>query len=300
MRFLHRVFILAFLGFIFLLWWGHLLWRNQDNLSIMDKGVDLPPMFDMLLHIQQLRKKRLRSFCSKTGKNIRLPSTQNEASHLLSSITVNNKLQFLYCRTPATGVEDWEQLLEMLQEKENVTLQIPIAYHHQFGNQKALSLYNLTSMESMLKSYTKVIFIREPFQRLTSAYLHGLAGGLSFEEFIQNILDNSSEKNRAEWAPLVTQCHPCLIQYDYILMFGLLGNEVHHLILRTGLPKNIQIPEFIDAKVRWAYSWLEEHMFHELSLVQKQQLCHFYRLDFAAFRFPFSMLWDHTCTSGSN
>nr|XP_020665002.1 uncharacterized protein LOC110087559 isoform X2 [Pogona vitticeps] len=67
MRFLHRVFILAFLGFIFLLWWGHLLWRNQDNLSIMDKGVDLPPMFDMLLHIQQLRKKRLRSFCSKTG-----------------------------------------------------------------------------------------------------------------------------------------------------------------------------------------------------------------------------------------
>ncbi|KAJ7341001.1 hypothetical protein JRQ81_004527 [Phrynocephalus forsythii] len=257
-------------------------------------------MFDMLLHIQQLRKKRLRSFCSKKGKNVQLPSTQNEAARLLSSIAVNNKLQILYCKTPATGMEDWEQLLEMLQEKEEVTLQMPVPHHHHIGNQKALSLYNLTSMEIMLKSYTKVIFIREPFQRLISAYLHGLGDGLSFEEFIQNILNSRSRKHRAEWSPLVTQCHPCLIHYDYILMFGLLGKEVHHLILRSGLPKNIQIPEFIDAKVRWAYSWLEEEMVRELSFTQKKQLCHFYQLDFAAFRFPLSMLWDGACTSGSS
>ncbi|XP_048360878.1 carbohydrate sulfotransferase 11-like [Sphaerodactylus townsendi] len=260
---------------------------------------DLPVTFDTLLHIQQLRKKTLRSFCGQNAKITALPRNDQEASQVVSSIIVNNKLQLLYCKIPATGMEGLEQLLEMLEEKEDVTLQLPVSSHQQFGTQKMLSQYNLTSMEALLQSYTKVIFIREPFHRLISAYMHGMADGLSFKEFIQYILYRGSRNASPEWKPLVSLCRPCLIHYDYIIMFGFLGREVPHMMQRAGLLGNSQLPEFIDSKIFWTYGWLQEQMFSELSLAQKKQLCQFFRFDFAAFHFPNSLLWDHTCIAGS-
>nr|XP_003216110.1 PREDICTED: carbohydrate sulfotransferase 9-like [Anolis carolinensis] len=301
MRFLTRVFILLSFGCISLLWF---LWRHtpliQDSLSMKEERANSALIFDTLLHVQQLRKKMLRSFCNKHGKTNQLPHTQQKASQTLSSMMVNNKLHFLYCKIPGTGVEDWEKLLEMLVEREDVTLHMPVPYQRQFGTSKMLSHYNVTSMEAMMKSYTKVIFIREPFQRLIYAYMHGLAEGLTFQEFIQYILEGGSMNASVEWTPLVSLCHPCIILYDYIVVFGLLGSEVHHLMLRAGLPESIQVPEFIDSKIRWTYSWLEDQMFKELSLEQKKQLCRFFRFDFAAFSFPHSLLWDLTCISESN
>lgn len=270
-----------------------------DHLTIKEE-IAVPLTFDSLLHIQQVRKKTLRSFCRKKSKLTKLPATQKEASQLLSSIAVSHKLNFLYCKIPGTGVEEWEQLLEGILENENVTLQVPVPYHQDFGNKMALSKYNLTSMEALLKTYTKVAFIRDPFHRLISAYMHQMADNLTFKEFIDYILYSGLTNASVEWTPLVKLCHPCLVQYDYIIMFGFLGNEVHHLMLRTGFPDNIQMPKFRDSKIQWTYNWLEEEMFSELSLVQKKRLCRFFRFDFAAFAFPRSLLWDLICISGKS
>ncbi|KAG8123351.1 hypothetical protein E2320_018766, partial [Naja naja] len=270
MRFLPRAIILIFIGFISLLWWHHHLSPQQQDHLTNEEEIDVPLTFDALLHIQQVRKKTLRSFCRKKSKLTKLPAVQKEASQLLSSIAVNHKLNFLYCKIPATGVEDWEKLLEAILENENVTLQVPVPYHQDFGNKMALGKYNLTSMEILLKAYTKVVFIRDPFHRLMSAYMHRLADNLTFKEFIDYILYNGLKNASVEWTPLVKLCHPCLVQYDYIIMFGFLGNELHHLMLRTGFPDNIQMPKFMDSKIQWTYNWLEEQMFSELSLMQKK------------------------------
>ncbi|XP_077197073.1 carbohydrate sulfotransferase 9-like [Paroedura picta] len=300
MRFFSRLF-LASLVFVSLLWCSHLLCsrspQSQGDISV--EAEDLPVTFDTLLHIQQLRKKTLRSFCGQTAKMTELPCNEQKASQVVSSILVNNKLQLLYCKVPATGVEGWEHQLETLEEKENITLQLPVPIHQHFGTPRMLSQYNLTSMETLLKSYTKVIFIREPFQRLISAYMHGLAGSLTFKEFVQHILHRGSSNASIEWKPLVSLCQPCLVHYDYIIMFGFLSSEVPHLMQRAGLLGDHQLPKFIDFKIHWTYDWLEEQMFSTLSRAQKKHLCHFFRFDFAAFHFPNSLLWDPTCLAGS-
>lgn len=269
------------------------------NLASEDEEADLSLTFDTFLHIQQLRKKQLRFFCGKIANSTKLPATQLEASQMLSSIMVNNKLQLLYCKTLATGVEGGEHLLEMLEEK-GVTLQMPIPHQQEFDHQKSLSEYNLTSMEAMLKFYTKVIFIREPFQRIISAFMHGLAEGQTFKEFIQYILHSGPRNASKEWEPFVSLCQPCLVQYDYVIMFDSLGREVNHLMLRTGLPAKTWLPELMDSRTQGTDRWQEEQMYSELTLKQKEQLCHFFEPDLDAFAFTTSMLWDSTCFSGSN
>ncbi|NXJ02529.1 CHST9 sulfotransferase, partial [Psophia crepitans] len=165
-------------------------------------------------------------------------------------------------------------------------------YPQQHTRETKLGEYNLTEIEAMLGSYTKVLFVRDPFQRLISTFMQGMGSRPSFSSFVQDVLDSGQHNASTAWKPLVSLCRPCLVQYDYVVMFGFLRQELGHLLRRVGLPTDTLLPKFTDSQARWTYSWLSEQMFSELSLQQKQRLSHFYRWDLAAFPFSSSFLSD--------
>ncbi|NXN44618.1 CHST9 sulfotransferase, partial [Rhinoptilus africanus] len=165
-------------------------------------------------------------------------------------------------------------------------------YPRRHAPETKLSEFNLTEIETMLGSYTKVLFVRDPFQRLISAFMQGMGSSPSFSSFVQDVLDSRQHYASEAWKPLVSLCRPCLVQYDYVVAFGYLRQELGHLLRRAGLPAGSLLPEFSDTQARWTYSWLSEQMFSELSLQQKQQLSHFYRWDLSAFPFSSSLLTD--------
>ncbi|NWX11999.1 CHST9 sulfotransferase, partial [Aegotheles bennettii] len=158
--------------------------------------------------------------------------------------------------------------------------------------EKQLSEFNLTAIKSILGSYTKVLFIRDPFQRLISTFMQGMGTSPSFSSFVQDILDSGQHNASMTWKPLVSLCQPCLIQYDYMVMFGFLRQELGHLLQQVGLSVDSHLLEFTDNQVQWTYTWLSEQMFSELSLQQKKQLSHFYHWDLSAFPFSSSFLSD--------
>lgn len=186
-------------------------------------------------------------------------------------------------------MEEWQQLLEKL-EKKNVTLPVLLPYRQQHAPETQLSEFNLTEIEAMLGSYTKVLFVRDPLQRLISAFMQGMGSSPSFSSFVQDVLDSGQHNASVTWKPLVNLCRPCLVQYDYVVMFGFLRQELGHLLQWAGLPVDSLLPEFTDTQVQWTYSWLSEQMFSELSLQQKQQLSRFYHWDLSAFPFSSSLL----------
>ncbi|NXJ67392.1 CHST8 sulfotransferase, partial [Rostratula benghalensis] len=163
-------------------------------------------------------------------------------------------------------------------------------YPHQHVPEKQLSELNLTEMKNMLGSYTKVLFVRDPFQRLISAFMQSMGSSPSFSSFVQDVLASGHHNASETWKPLVSLCRPCLVQYDYVVVFGFLRQELGHLLRRAGLPADNFLPKFTDSEVRWTYSWLAEQMFSELSPQQKKQLSHFYRWDLSAFPFSSSLL----------
>ncbi|XP_015712337.1 carbohydrate sulfotransferase 9-like [Coturnix japonica] len=302
MRFFLRVIIVATLGITTLVTWKLLLWTpisGQEGDLAPKAEEDFTLTLDTFLHVQQLRKKSLKAFCSQPGKATMLQTSWEERAHLLSRVRVSTKLNFLYCQVPATGVEGWQQLLEQLEEKENWTLTAPLPYPQQHTPQTEMSKLNLSTIEAVIGSYTKVLFVRDPFQRLIAAYLQSMPSGSSFSSFVQEALDTGLQNASTAWKPLVSLCLPCLIQYDYVLMFGFLKQELGHLLQRARLKANIHLPELTDRHVLWTYSWLSKQLFSELTLQQKQQLAHFYRWDLSAFPFSHSLLSDHHSTPES-
>ncbi|KAL9863861.1 carbohydrate sulfotransferase 8-like [Geothlypis trichas] len=297
MRFLARLGLSAALAIAAFLGWRLLLQsparrHGGDLAPKAEEGFTLT--LDTFLHVQQLRRRRLRAFCSRAGKVTALLSSREERASLLPSLRVNTKLDLLYCQVPSAGVEEWHQLLEKLEE-ENVTLPVPLPYRRLQAKETRLSEFNQTERKAMLGSYTKVLFVRDPFHRLIATFLQGMGISPSFSSFVQEVLD--SRKAHEAWKPLVSLCQPCLVQYDYVVMFGFLRQELGHLLHRAGLPAGRLLPELTDSQVQWTYRWLSEQMFSELSAQQKQQLSHFYRWDLAAFPFSSSFLSDHPSTA---
>ncbi|NWV04228.1 CHST8 sulfotransferase, partial [Ptilonorhynchus violaceus] len=165
-------------------------------------------------------------------------------------------------------------------------------YRRQRAKETRLSTFNRTETKAMLGSYTKVLFVRDPFHRLIAAFLQGMGINPSFSSFVQDVLNSGAHNTSVAWKPLVSLCRPCLVQYDYVVMFGFLRQELGHLLRRAGLPVHGLLPELSDSQVQWTYRWLSEQMFSELSAQQKQQLSRFYRWDLAAFPFSSSFLSD--------
>ncbi|NXG12871.1 CHST8 sulfotransferase, partial [Grallaria varia] len=165
-------------------------------------------------------------------------------------------------------------------------------WQHRQTKETRLSKFNQTEIEAMLGSYTKVLFVRDPFQRLIATFLQGMGSSPSFSSFVQDVLNSRTHNASVDWKPLVSLCRPCLVHYDYVVRFGFHRQELGHLLRRAGLPVDGLLPRFTDTQVQWTYRWLSEQMFSELSSQQKKRLSRFYRWDLAAFPFSSSFLSD--------
>uniref|UniRef100_UPI00398F1966 carbohydrate sulfotransferase 9-like n=1 Tax=Pristiophorus japonicus TaxID=55135 RepID=UPI00398F1966 len=246
-------------------------------------AVSVPVTFDSFLHNQQLRKKLLRSFCNQGPKVSRL--------HYFSRLRVNEHHELVYCTVPDVGTEHWDRILKILndvpgQAEKVVNESAPLKAPHEY-----LSRYNMSTIDSLLASYTKIIFIRDPLQRLLATYRRKGAMGEPFEAFVQRVLGQDL-KLAASWRPLVDLCHPCLVRYDYVAAHGLLDGELRHLLRRLGLSAEVELPEFLDWEESLSSRGLVQQHFAQLSTQLAGRVLQFYRSDFAAFNFTIGLTLD--------
>ncbi|XP_053315884.1 carbohydrate sulfotransferase 11-like [Spea bombifrons] len=296
MRFLLRIFT-VFLGVGFLCLWTWMLHVTSTQPTDHQEAKDFSTLTpDTFLHVQQLRKKKLRSFCLENPKLSGLQSVES-AEHLLSRMTANEKLQMVYCKAGATGIDAWEELLEVLTEKDDVTIETPVVDLHNLNSsltENQENRYNLAMVEKVFRSYTKIIFVRDPFERLVSAYTQGFAGEITFSEFLEDVLSLERGTRDDSGTTMVSLCQPCFVQYDYIIMLDFLRAEVFHLMKRMGIPEAVLRPKFSNIQSQLTHKWLTQNLFRGLTSEQITQLSEVYQPDLEAFPFYNSLLLNNS------
>ncbi|XP_056419401.1 carbohydrate sulfotransferase 14-like isoform X2 [Hyla sarda] len=235
---------------------------------------------DSFLHVQQLRKKQLRTFCTKIP-HLHSLNASDSAEHLLSRMMLSHKLMTLYCKSADVTIEGWEELVQSIERRSDVTLRKPLPVED--SGPDSLAKYNPTMLAQVLRTYTKVLFIRDPYERLVSLYLHGNAGAITFEEFIEDILMMEAGEGGISSSSIIHLCSPCFVQYDYIVMTDFLKAELPHLLKRMGLPESVELPASIDQDNKATSRWLSKNLFRGLRQEQFKQVSQLYSWDFAAF-----------------
>ena len=169
-----------------------------------------------------------------------------------------------------------------------------------------------------LKTYKKFLFVREPMERLVSAYKNKILGTqkdgyvqsakefilrtyrklnnfkfsnttdykITFREFANYVTIRRSHHELGQlnqhWRPYTEVCHPCVISYDYIGRYETLEEDAEQILRRVGAPRTLHFPPFVQSKSKSEVtSYLDE-----LSASEKKMLFSIYSRDYTVFGYP--------------
>ena len=241
------------------------------------------------------RKEILRIQCNKKPSN---PNFIEEAD--FGNFIVIEDLKLVFCYIQKISCTTWKQVL--YQAKNNGTAFDGRPHARELFSW--LSDYSPAKRKTILNTYYKAMFVREPFARLLSAfkdrvqprgngYFRKYFRGLTDEEleknsgfslFVKFVLsyNHSSMKMNPHWRSYEALC-PCEVDYDFIGHFENLGHEAPHLLKAIGVDHYVTFPEYHPSKSK-------PHLLEYYSKLIKEEIFKlgtFYELDFKLFGYDF-------------
>ena len=188
---------------------------------------------------------------------------------------------------------------------------------------KLLSWFSKDERELRLRTYFKFLVVRQPFERLVSAYrdkIETLKGffepiqeqehvkNITFETFVNYII-HEHEKHHCDalssdigtnvrrlrlkghlylnphWAQYTTLCHPCHIDYDYIVKFETMREDAAYVLSKFGprdeCPEETNPELFVRSKP--SSLRLYEKFLAKLTISQLKKLREIFSIDFKLF-----------------
>jgi len=175
---------------------------------------------------------------------------------------------------------------------------------------RTLDTYSIPGIIYRLKNYASLLVVRNPFDRLLSAYRSKFMSGnvyfdqvygtvireryridsmnrsvVLFEEFVQYLIDlgtGTKEFSNPHWVPINQLCLPCLVDYKYVGKLETLQDDMKHIFQQVGYKRDtfpgIERP---NKKFRTAYLLKENYSLlthHEIAKLKSK-----YALEFLLF-----------------
>uniref|UniRef100_A0A673A5A1 Carbohydrate sulfotransferase n=1 Tax=Sphaeramia orbicularis TaxID=375764 RepID=A0A673A5A1_9TELE len=269
-----------------------------------------------LARMQESRRRLLSEVCAKYQPGV---TEQLVSQRQVSRVYVEDRYKLLYCEVPKSGCSNWKRVLMVLGGSATSTRDIPHDAAHYANHLRRLESYDRAGIADRLASYTKVLFVREPFERLVSAfrdkfespnsYYHPVFGrpiisryranatrtalrtgaGVTFREFVQYLLDVRRPVGMdIHWEPVSQLCNPCLLRYNFIGKFENLEEEANFLLQSVGAPRNLTFPDFKDRNplAERTSSKITQKYFAQLNSTERQKAYDFYYMDYLMFNYP--------------
>lgn len=253
---------------------------------------------------QHERKRQVSAYCKTTKANTLQPKALN---HFI----VDNKHRVVYCYIPKVACTTWKKTMAHL-----VGLQSKSVHDQRFN---LLSSHSKAKVRFILQNYYKFIFVREPFERLLSAYkdkftrknnvlkkyakkikrsvrerlgTNSTAGDaeIKFKEFITYLIDvnNKGSRLNEHWHHYDQLCHPCEINFDFIGHYETLEEDAPFVLHEAGVDQLVSFPpvHFTSTKDNL------QRYYSEVSREDVIQLQRIYRRDFEMFGYNTSQSLD--------
>ncbi|XP_028809722.1 carbohydrate sulfotransferase 11 isoform X2 [Denticeps clupeoides] len=267
--------------------------------------------------LHQARRDQIGETCRVHGSPSRRRRvlTPSDLKHLV----VDEEHELIYCYVPKVACTNWKRMMMVLSGRGKYTdpMQIPSNEAHVSSNLKMLSQYNIAEINHRLKSYLKFLFVREPFERLVSAYrnkftlryntsFHKRYGtrivrryrknataealqtgaDVKFCEFAEYLTDPVTQQEaplNEHWQTVYSLCHPCHIHYDLVGKYETLEDDSNYLLKLAGVADWLRFPTY--TKSTRTTDQMTAMFFQNISAQHQAQLYQLYKLDFLMFNY---------------
>ncbi|XP_049482166.1 carbohydrate sulfotransferase 11 isoform X2 [Neofelis nebulosa] len=267
--------------------------------------------------LHQMRRDQVTDTCRANSavSRKRRVLTPNDLKHLV----VDEDHELIYCYVPKVACTNWKRLMMVLsgRGKYSDPMEIPANEAHVAANLKTLNQYSIPEINHRLKSYMKFLFVREPFERLVSAYrnkftqkyntsFHKRYGtkiirrqrknatqealrrgdDVRFEEFVAYLIDPHTQREEPfneHWQTVHSLCHPCHIRYDLVGKYETLEEDSNYVLRLAGVGSYLKFPTY--AKSTRTTDEMTTEFFQNISSEHQTQLYEVYKLDFLMFNY---------------
>lgn len=269
-----------------------MLYRFQDF-------TNAPPLEDRM----KIRRKMVADYCEKHKTN---ESRQKFGTDSRRYFLVFRKRKVIYCFVPKVASTQWKKSLLVLKEEDERM--------YREKNVTVIENLNYVSEEDareMLTSYFTFLFVRDPLERILSAYKskllkdnktfrrvfgrkiiaqfrpnasqHALETGsvVTFPEFTSFLLQTKHYDEH--WRPVDDLCSPCAANYDFIGHYEDLAEEAPYLVKKAGIDDRVSFPTFRASNTTAEMLKYYSHVPNKKIL----QLAKIYENDYKMFKFPF-------------
>ncbi|XP_066275072.1 carbohydrate sulfotransferase 11-like [Branchiostoma lanceolatum] len=238
----------------------------------------------------------------------------------LHKLRYNDPYRTVFCDVAKSGSTTMKQILAKIDPN--------YKYIRKFGVYDPKAFRDLSrfkegsrDLRDRLTNYTKFMIVREPLERLLSAYQdkfrygkavklfealygdyfvkdrapshkkgHQIKAGeedgrlhVTFPEFVRGVLTRERKYRNVHWEPQHVICHPCMIHYDYIGHLDTMSDDVKFIMHKTGILDKVAAPA---QSARRAGDNMAE-MYAEISLRDILQLGKVFSFDYEAYSFSF-------------
>ncbi|KAM3920235.1 carbohydrate sulfotransferase 14 [Leptodactylus fuscus] len=284
-------------------------WRTRLE---ADGGDDLE-----LQILRDVRNRTISRLCGHMPRTVwALPPGQRRT--LLKHIIVNDKYKFLYCYVPKVACSNWKRVLKVL-DGSLPSVDTKLKMDHK-SDLVFLADLSADEIRYRLQHYYKFLFVREPMERLLSAYRNKFGeikeyqqrygmeivrryrknpaaskgDDVTFSEFLQYLQDEDVEKMNEHWMPIYNLCQPCAVPYDFIGSYERLQEDAHHVLDTIGAPNHIHFPE----RQAWYKPVTKETMQYLLCNTPQgliRELLPKYILDYSLFAYSLPNITENYC-----
>jgi hypothetical protein len=263
------------------------------------------------------RAQHLREVCDQLDKLGQVPIELER--HSYQYMYVNDEYKFIFCMMPKLACTNWKRVFLALNDIPNKNYIMNELYsrhvHGMHGQHaKTLNKYSQPEIQERLQTYKKIIFVRDPFERILSAFKDKMfrndssvfrdiakkiiqlkrrdgtpkTGNVKFLEFVQYLTDPDTFQSSYDqhWAKYIHLSQPCILRYDFIGKFETMDADVDLAFKYMGIDGIVKFPQreaaYKDTKrsdiVQLYYKQLPEHYLRKLWKLLKN--------DFILFSYP--------------
>ena len=228
---------------------------------------------------------------------------------------VSDRYKTLFCYVPKVACGNWKRIFLVLNGHFNTTTEISGPMAHESGLIDTLDKYSVEEIRYKLLKYKKVVFVREPLERVLSAYrnkftttynkrYHHRYGveiikkyrknltreitdedQVTFDEFVKYLIDLRPDRRDVHWELQHNLCFPCSVSYDFIGKYESLKLDAARALEVMGASERITFPDIGKNRTGKDTKTLMRQFYSQISVQDFVRLQKIYEMDYNLFEY---------------
>lgn len=282
---------------------------KEMQTASMSLHISILSFFQITLEMREFRQ-RIAAKC----RNGEMSAT-NPHNSTLTNILVSNQYKTLFCFVPKVACGNWKRIFLVLNGQFNTTAEISGPTAHDSGLLDTLDKYSTEEIEHKLQTYKKIVFIREPLERLLSAYRNKFTASyhkrfrqryakaiikkyrknltevpdedhVTLNEFVKYLIHlRPKDRLDVHWELQHKLCTPCSINYDFIGKYESLRSDAARTLSIMGASEKVTFPDIGKRREGQDTKTLMKKFYSQISEREFLQLREIYNKDYEIFEY---------------